>query len=224
MRGKICATIFARDNKELTESAEKAFSLGAELVEFRLDSLKKIDHSTLKCLLPYSERCIVTIRSKNQGGSFTGSDKDRLELLRSLLTIRPFYIDIELDTVKKNPYYVEMIKHSPTRMIVSWHNFKSTPNLDKLVKIYKKARHFGDIIKIVTLANSLEDNATILSLYGKVKYRQNLIAFCMGEKGIISRILCLFHGSPISYFSLDNEVVPGQIPIAIARGVIQNAH
>jgi len=72
----------------------------------------------------------------------------------------------------------------------------------------------ADVIKIVSLARTWEDNLTILSLipYARER-RQKVVAFCMGEKGKISRIFSPFLGAAWVYASLNRSRAsgPGQL-------------
>jgi 3-dehydroquinate dehydratase type I len=72
----------------------------------------------------------------------------------------------------------------------------------------------ADIAKIVTFARSYEDNLKILSLipYAR-KRKQGIVAFCMGEKGRISRIFAPLMGAAWTYGCLSRNRVsaPGQL-------------
>ena len=78
---------------------------------------------------------------------------------------------------------------------------------------------FSVNVKIVSTAKSIDDSTQILQLYSK-KGSNNLIAFAMGDKGEISRILCLYLGSPYTYVSLGRPVAPGQFSIAEMKKII----
>jgi len=83
----------------------------------------------------------------------------------------------------------------------------------------KQMIKFSVNVKIVTTAKSIGDSTQILQLYSK-KGSNNLIAFAMGDKGKISRILCLYLGSPYTYVSLERPVAPGQFSIAEMKKII----
>jgi 3-dehydroquinate dehydratase type I len=74
----------------------------------------------------------------------------------------------------------------------------------------------ADVIKIVPFAKSWEDNLNILSLIPFAKARrQKIVAFCMGEKGKISRIFSPFLGAAWTYASLNQSraSAPGQLTV-----------
>ena len=76
-----------------------------------------------------------------------------------------------------------------------------------------KMKQMSKYIKIVTMAESIEDAISVLELYRDAN-DSNLIAFAMGEKGILSRVLCaMYKTAPFTYASLGSEVAPGQLSI-----------
>ena len=73
--------------------------------------------------------------------------------------------------------------------------------------------HHAAVSKIVWTARTVRDN---LEAFELLKTRQKpTIAFCMGEAGLISRVLAKKFGALLSFASLDNgsETAPGQITI-----------
>jgi 3-dehydroquinate dehydratase-1 len=211
---KICVSIPVREIRDIKEGANQAFALGAQLVEFRLDYFRNGITKELKSRLSqFSKRCIMTVRSPSEGGKFSGSERNRLEFLLQLSDLRPAYVDIELETLRR--FHEELAGAFPrSTYIVSWHNFSGTPTVSKLVELYDEARSYGGFSKIIGTAKEFEDNSRILSLYGKSREKGNLIAFCMGEKGVLSRVLCVRLGSPFTYAALPgNTVESGQLTI-----------
>ena len=69
-----------------------------------------------------------------------------------------------------------------------------------------------DLVKIVTFANSINDNFKIFEL---LENKKNLVSFCMGIKGQISRVLAPTFNSKITFASLEKskQSAPGQISI-----------
>lgn len=213
-RLKICASIGIRNVKMLNEKIEEAFTLGSDLFEVRVDYLSEINFLIIeKAIKEYIDKCILTCRAKSEGGEFNGSEEERQEVLLNLSKLKPAYMDIELSFAQKNPEFLSLIKSSGTPIILSWHNFECTPSFQSLKDIFDKAKSLGDLVKIVTMAKDFSDNITILNLY-KYSKPNKLIAFCMGEKGQISRILCPILGSPFTYASLPGlHTAPAQIMV-----------
>ena len=80
----------------------------------------------------------------------------------------------------------------------------------------------ADVVKIVPFARSWEDNLSILSLIPYAKERnQKIVAFCMGEKGKISRIFSPFLGAAWTYASLNRSraSASGQLTVGEMREI-----
>jgi len=74
----------------------------------------------------------------------------------------------------------------------------------------------ADVIKIVSFARSWEDNLAVLSLLPMAKARkQKIVAFCMGEKGKVSRLFSPMLGAEWTYASLSRGKgsAPGQLTV-----------
>ena len=77
-------------------------------------------------------------------------------------------------------------------------------------------KKYSSVIKIVTTAKTEYDVPKILCLYSKAS-GLSLVAFCMGEIGKISRVICLYMGSPFTYVSLGKPIAPGQYSLREIR-------
>jgi len=127
-------------------------------------------------------------------------------------------LDIENDTLRKNKNLQRYLKSTGTRTLVSWHNFKQTPDNSVLKKKLLEMKKFSKNIKIVTMAKSINDGSRILSLYNNSK-NVKLIAFSMGNFGKMSRLLCLLLGSPYTYVSLGKPIAPGQFSLDEVKSI-----
>jgi 3-dehydroquinate dehydratase len=60
----------------------------------------------------------------------------------------------------------------------------------------------------------------VLKLYEVAKKANiNLITFCMGEHGVLSRVLCTYAGAPFTYASLTDAIAPGQLTLKQMRSI-----
>ena len=102
-------------------------------------------------------------------------------------------------------------------LIISWHDFEATKNLDA---IYDRILPFQpDFVKIVSTAKTLSDNVTIMRFLERSRDEANLIGICMGEQGVITRVLGLRAGSVFTFASATagEETGPGQIAARTLR-------
>jgi 3-dehydroquinate dehydratase/shikimate dehydrogenase len=200
----ICIPIVASNVNEALKDMKKACRI-ADLVELRLDFIKNINERNLKKLLS-NKKAIVTDRKK------------RLNLIRKAIELKVDFVDMDISIGEKTIRKI-ISEKKKTKVIVSFHNFKRT-NKKEIIEKYKKIKKIKpDVIKIVTLANSINDNKVIFDLIKKSD--QKIIALCMGEKGEISRILSPLFGGFLTFGSLEKgkESAPGQITVDMLRNV-----
>ena len=218
----ICVSVMGREITEIERKAEKALRLGGDLVELRLDFLKNLRLEELRRLVSrFAERAIVTLRPSWEGGGYKGSEEERIRIIEEAASEKPAYVDLELMTRDLEKVSRRLRRH--TRLIVSFHDFSETPSEEALAARARRCLSYGDLGKIVTMSSSLSDNLKILGLYGRKDLPNGrLMAFAMGEKGVISRILSPILGSPIAYACLPGEeVAPGQLTLHELRGFLR---
>ncbi|HJS81709.1 MAG TPA: type I 3-dehydroquinate dehydratase, partial [Nitrososphaera sp.] len=125
--------------------------------------------------------------------------------------------DIELETLRENDDLADFLETQRSPVLVSWHDFNSTPSSDELANILAEMRVYSNYVKIVTTARHTDDALRLLDLYEDT-IGLNAVIFAMGTEGIISRVLCTIVGNaPFTYASLDNAVAPGQLTVKDMR-------
>ena len=218
MKTEVCIPITAETSEQAVNDLKEAEKL-ANLVELRIDFIKNIDKNKLEKLLKSKKKkIIVTCRPKNLCGNFEGSEKERINLLEKAIELGSDFIDIEIESDKDIIKKIIESKNK-SKIIVSHHNLKETPLLTELNNKYNEIKRLNpDLIKIVATANSINDNFIIFSL---LKGKNDLIAFCMGLRGQISRILAPKYGSRMTFASLKEgkESASGQISIEEMKNV-----
>ncbi|CUR51312.1 3-dehydroquinate dehydratase [Nitrosotalea devaniterrae] len=220
MATKVCVTIAASSPTKVSSELRGALAK-SEYAELRLDFLKPNQIPfCLTLVRKHLKRCICTLRPIAEGGKFSGSEKERISILKLISEFEPYLIDVEYNTLKKNKELVKYLKSRKTRMLVSWHDFAKTPNEHTLRSMFKKMSKYSNNIKIVTMAKTIDDTIRILSLYKISTRKINLISFAMGDYGRMSRILCTKLGSPYTYVSLGKPVAPGQFSLKEMKSIL----
>lgn len=213
----ICVPVVGPSMREALEDIKSAEAV-ADIIEFRIDLIA--DPQVSKLIEATGKPCIVTNRTKLEGGQFKGTEEQRVNLLREAIQAGADYIDIESSTP---PDLLRSILESSgkTKTILSYHNFTNTP--DNMEGIYQiMADSPADILKIVTYATDITDNLRLFDLLERAKKDgRPLIAFCMGEKGEVSRILSPMYGGFLTFGSLEKgkESAPGQIYAATLKNI-----
>jgi len=217
--GRICLPIVEKTMKEAILAIKEANRL-ADLIELRMDYLRD---PSLGPLLEVGEKpLIVTNRRKEEGGRYIGDERRRLTILKEAAEQGVAFVDVEIGTEK--PLLQDLFANKRgTQMILSFHDFQGTPSKKELESLWNRMTRLGaDIVKIVTFAKSWEDNLFVLSLIPFSRKRnQEIVAFCMGEKGRMSRVFAPLMGAAWTYASLDRKrtSAPGQLTVWEMRDI-----
>lgn len=217
----ICIPVSAATTAAAIEGMERAAAL-ADLVELRIDGIPDADLERLLSARPVP--VIVTNRSPQEGGLFTGTEEERVGRLCEAAHLGADYLDIESATDPALKARLrERLAGRPGQLIVSWHDFSGTPSRSALKAKLEACMADGPaIVKIVTRADDAADCLRVLELIPCARQkRQAIIAFCMGWHGRISRIAAPLLGSLIAYASLEPEAAsaPGQLTVHQMREI-----
>ena len=215
---RICVSIAAYDIEQLKRQINQAFNYGADYVEIRFDFLNLSDmDQAMSIANTINKKAVYTLRAPNEGGRFKGSISERIALLKKLSNSKPMLLDVELNTIKYNTYLADYLKEQNISLLISWHDFEKTPPDAELTKVLYEMRTYSQNIKMVTTAQTTVDSLRLLDLYENAS-GLNLIAFAMGDAGVISRVLCVVIGNaPFTYASIEKAISPGQLTIKQMR-------
>lgn len=229
----ICTTLQYKDSKEILQALE-----ACEMAEIRLDrcslSQKEIDEC-FSSDVPLIATCRIEELMKNepalQDESLSHQSREikacqiaEKRLCRAIVA-GARYVDVEIEAPKVMSKRVRNVAHeNGTVFIRSFHDFEKTDAEDNLrAAIVKCHYHGADMVKIVTMAQNKEDVQRVMGLYEWCRGLNDslaeladggLVAFCMGEAGVRSRIDCLAYGAPFTYAAMSEAeaAAPGQIP------------
>ncbi|TQV91338.1 pentafunctional polypeptide (AroM) [Cordyceps javanica] len=193
--------------------------VGSDAVELRVDLLKSHDPEfvteQVSILRQHTGLPIIfTVRTASQGGSFPdGANKALLALYHLGLQLGSEYLDVEitapdeiLESVSSARGHTKLIaSHHDPRGTLSWRNAS-------WIAHFNRALQYGDIIKLVGLAQKVEDNFDLLRFKSRITSDEGppIIAINMGTAGKLSRILNGFM-TPVSHPALPFKAAPGQL-------------
>ena len=176
MKYKTCISIAENSPKKIKNKLKDSLKK-SDYVEVRLDFLKaKQIPETLEIIKTDLKKIVCTLRPTNEGGKFTGTEKERIAILKLIAEYNPFLLDVEFNTLNKNKELTKYLKSTKTKLLVSWHDFQKTPKTIELKNKIKKMSKFSNNVKIVSTAKSVDDATRMLELYDK-KGKNNLISF-----------------------------------------------
>ena len=211
---RVCIAVTGRDAVEMIAKAE-ALLRDNTFLEFRLDYLPRplLALPKIKEFVEYHPHVVViaTCRRAASGGKFRGSIASQLEVLTKAAAAGCQLVDIELQSaVRCKRQHLERLR-AQAALILSFHDFHGTKKLEETLA--KMVVVPADFYKLVTTATTLHDNVAMMKFIEKNSDKQSLIGFCMGEQGIISRVLSLRAGSVFTFAAVseDEKTGPGQI-------------
>jgi 3-dehydroquinate dehydratase / shikimate dehydrogenase len=208
----LCVPIFVIQLEKARGDIAAAVEAGADLIELRIDALDSL--LTLQRLLEeHTVPVIVTCRTTREGGNSALADRERSQLLSFAAQRGAEYLDLELATFERGRHLLPLKVHTLPSRIMSFHDFTGRP--ERLYNIVEKLNQSpAEIIKIVWTAGTIRENLEALEVQRHSPKRA--IAFCMGEAGLISRVLAKKFGAFLTFASLDYEsaTAPGQVTIA----------
>lgn len=221
---KLCVPIMVDSAEQARADSLAARDAGADLVELRLDRFTDDrDAAALlvkDCPLP----CIVTIRPDWEGGEYDGDDMYRVALIEYIGVEchghGPAYFDVELAAYDRSANlrhkvmlvvdHHEQPRPTDTGLILSSHDFDTRPS-DLIRRVQAMANyHSCRVVKLAWRARSLRDN---LEAFEIIRDRAKpTIALCMGEAGLMSRVLAKKFGALLTFAAIDKTrgTAPGQ--------------
>ncbi len=219
---KVCIAVTGSDAGEMVDKAESLVR-DFPLLEFRLDYLKNpaTAYPRLKKFFDMHPEAtaIATCRRAANGGKFRGTASAQVGTLLKAADCGCQLVDVELETAESlKPAEFEKLRKSAL-LVLSHHDFKQTKRLQEVFG--RMREHPADLFKIVTTATSLYDNVLMMKFLQEHSDRFQMIGLCMGEQGIISRVLGLRAGSVFTFAAANpgEETAPGQISARDLRDI-----
>ncbi len=221
--GKVCVALTGATAAEMLEKAAAA-AKETPFLEFRLDYLDKPAAALPKFRAFLAEHtevtAIATCRRAENGGKFEGPVAAQLDILLKAAepatpgdTQSAFeLVDLEVESAEAlKPAQFAKLQQTGAAIVCSWHDFQKTGDLDA---VYARMQPFApDLVKIVPTAKTLTDNVTLLRFIERVSDTANIVGICMGDAGVVSRVLGLRAGATFTFAaaSAGEETGPGQL-------------
>jgi 3-dehydroquinate dehydratase/shikimate dehydrogenase len=218
---RICVALGLSEPESLAHAAESEIKDGNSFLEFRLDYLSSPD-SGIKVLQRLVRQhpdlyVLATCRHQTNKGGFAGSPDEQISILFRAAQAGAQMVDLEIESAEPaKKRLVEVRRHAA--LIVSYHNFESTPALGAVLRRLRRIE--ADGYKIATTARKPSDNLRMAEFF-RAKHDVPLIAFAMSEVGAPTRILSLAAGCAFTYAApLEAEgTAPGQVQAKLMRSL-----
>ncbi|MGD0792470.1 MAG: shikimate dehydrogenase [Terriglobales bacterium] len=221
---RVCLALSGDTVEDMLGTAE-SMARDNPFLEFRLDYLKQ-PLAALPKIHRFLEThqyviAIGTCRRADNGGKFKGSLASQLEVLTKAHAAGCQIVDLELQSaLKAKPEAIARLR-GRAGLILSFHDFRATRHLDETLE--KMLKIPADFYKVVTTATTLSDNVAMMKFLQTRSDKHALIGLCMGEQGIISRVLSVRAGSAFTFGAVDAnaglKTAPGQVSARDLRGI-----
>jgi len=217
---RVCVAVIGEDPADIIERAESMVR-DNPFMEFRLDYLSNpaAGLPKLKHFLDLHPEAtvIATCRRVVNGGKFKGSAASQLDLLTKAAATGFQLVDIELQSAEILKAGELADLKDKVGVIFSYHDSKATKKLEDIFAGMKK--YPADFYKVVSTATTLYDNVQMMKFLQAHSAQYEMIGLCMGEQGIISRVLGVRAGSIFTFGAATRgeETAPGQVPAADLR-------
>ena len=203
---RLCASITSNDIPSV-----KMIEPIVDLFEVRIDL---IGDSWTDVARQLKKPWIACNRMVEEGGKWEGNEARRIERLLQAIELGAKIVDIEYNA-KNVENIIKLIKKR-AECLLSFHDFQKTPSLDVMKQIVNKELKAGaDICKVVTTAQTFEDNLAVMRLFSEFPDAK-MVAFAMGTQGFISRGMAPLIGAYFTYGAVQKgtESAPGQLPVS----------
>jgi 3-dehydroquinate dehydratase/shikimate dehydrogenase len=210
-KSRVCAVAAAAIATEMTRQVRAALR-ETPTVELRLDWLRSA--AERRKFLAWLKRqkfdkpmvLMATCRRTTAGGKFRGGIEEEMYWLRQAKEAGCAWCDIEVETSRELPDKTVRGYGVPTRVLLSVHDFESTPASVRDTEVADHRRVAA--VKIAARANTIADSMRLLGL---ARGSKNFVAVPMGEIGLPARILALREGSALAYAPVGEATAPGQV-------------
>lgn len=219
---RICIALFAANPADLMQKIEVA-AHDNSLLELRLDYLPRpaLLFPKLKQFTAFHRDIVLiaTCRRAPNGGKFRGTPTSQVDILLKAAAAGCQLVDIEVETAKSlKAKDMDRLRRSCS-LVISSHDYRGTR---KLEETWEQMREFSpDYIKIVSTARTLSDNVKMMRLLEQRSDIVSTVGVCMGEQGVISRVIGVRAGSAFTFAAAQSgeETAPGQITARVLRDV-----
>lgn len=206
------------------EAASASLKRGSDAVEIRLDGWDRDagDFAALAVNLS-AGKWIVTCRPQAEGGCFAGDSRERVARLLEAAICGDGYVDFEFAEWQRSANIRQKVRlavaqrgagddHEP-RLILSTHDFNGRPDDPAALVAAMSAGQDLAAVKIAWQAQGIGDNLIAFDLMHEASVP--VIAICMGEAGLPSRVLARKFGAFATFCapSAGQETAPGQVTL-----------
>jgi 3-dehydroquinate dehydratase/shikimate dehydrogenase len=218
---------------QASRQIREAAAGGAEMLELRTDYLNRLDRNSVVALIaeakgaiPAPVPVIVTCRDPREGGVGNHPQSLRTEILLAAIEAGVDFVDLEYASFAR-PETGQRVKSAlasrpRSRLILSAHDFQSRfADVRRLYHDIQRACPEA-IPKLVYTSHHINDCFEDFDLLHETQ--GDRIVLCMGQAGLISRILAKKLGGFVTFASINDQAAtaPGQLTVGSFKGLYRH--
>lgn len=226
----VCIPLVARTGEALLAEAAAAAAKRPDLLEWRVDFFEGVD--TADAVVALAQRLrqaapgiplLFTRRSPREGGQPSAMDEAQLAgLYRAVCAARAAdLVDFEMRMPAATVAAVrEAARAAGIVLLLSFHDFQSTPPVDELLARFRQAKDLGaGIAKVAVMPRSRADVLALLqaTLQASEELSIPVAGMSMGALGAVTRLCAGEFGSALAFAVGQAASAPGQLPIGELR-------
>ena len=218
---QIVASLVEKTVSGIADSSRKAFGVGADLVEVRLDHLDSVSaHTILEARRATQGPAIATLRSRRQGGSSDLKDRDRENKMRRIADSDFEYVDFELGTDDK--LLAKVMDEDIRPITIVSHHFRKPVSRSYVERTLLNACRAGDIGKVAMPCEHAGHAITLAQIgLSLAKSHKRYVLIGMGAQGQLTRVCADQMGSELAYACLPGrEAAPGQLDLVVQQRLL----
>lgn len=222
----ICTPLVGRTGDAILLEVQQVLAKRPDLLEWRVDFFEDIGHTPAVLELAAGIRqaagavpLLFTRRSSREGGEKIALSEEEVVALYGAVC-RSGQVDLVDFEMSNDAAQVRQVRQFSqahgVRLMLSFHDFHATPELDVLNRRFLQAQQLGaDIAKVAVMPRRLEDVLTLLSatLQASQQLTIPLVSMSMGGYGSLTRLFGWAFGSAMTFAIGAGSSAPGQVPI-----------
>lgn len=222
----ICTPLVGSTLDEIMAELVLVLTKGPHVLEWRVDFFEKIYDTAAVIAAAEAIKKVAsnipllfTRRSVIEGGEKITLNEDQVIAMYAAVCQSKTIdlIDYEMANDMANILRVrDTAKANDVKLMLSFHNFSYTPELETLAAKFLCADQLGaDVAKVAVMPRDLGDVLTLLTATHEAskKLQIPLISMSMGPLGAISRMVGGVFGSAMTFAVGASSSAPGQVPI-----------
>lgn len=192
-----------------------------DLLELRIDGFPGTESALLTSARRLRFPLIVTVRSPEEGAAHPLPLAARAEWYHRFLEVASA-VDVELSSLPALRAVAEEARRQHIGVILSMHDFSTTPTLGRLQSLAARASRLGaDVFKCATWLRTPSDFYVLHRLVAAGAVPIPVAAMGMGSQAPASRLLLGTAGSALTYGYLDRPNAPGQIAATLIKPLLE---